>query len=68
MHNIDLAIEQGQAAPEPSPKQQKMAELANLELIISRIAEQACSNGPGGGALNQIASFNAFLERTATVL
>ncbi|PSR79799.1 hypothetical protein BD289DRAFT_86009 [Coniella lustricola] len=68
MHDIDLAIEQGYAAAEPTPKEQQNAELANLELIISQIAEQVYSSGPGGGALNQIVSFNAFLERTAAVL
>lgn len=68
MHNIDLAVEQGHAAPELSAKQQKMAELANLELLISQVTEQACSSGPGGGALKQIKSFNAFLERAAAAL
>lgn len=68
MHDIDLAIEQGRAAPELSAKEQKTADLANLELLISRVAEQACSNGPAGGALRQIKSFNAFLERAAAVL
>lgn len=68
MHNVDLAIEQGRAAPELSAKEQKTAGLANLELLISRVAELACSNDPGGGALKQIKSFNAFLERAVAVL
>lgn len=68
MHDIDLAIEQGRAAAEISGKDQKTADLSNLEVLISRVMEQACSAGPSGGALKQIRSFNAFLERAATVL
>lgn len=68
MHDIDLAAEQGSAAPELSAKEQKMADLANLELLISQVSEQACTNGPGGGVLKQIKSFSAFLERVAAVL
>lgn len=68
MHDIDLAIEQGQAGPGLSAKDQKTADLANLELLISRVTEQACSSGPTGGALKQIKSFNAFLERAAAIL
>lgn len=64
MHDIDLAIEQGRAAPELSAKDAKMADLANLELLISKVVEQAC----GGGTLGQIKGFNAFLERAMTVL
>lgn len=68
MHNFELAIEQGRAAPDLSATDQKMADLANLELMISRTVEQACTRGPSGGALKQIKSFNAFLERAAAVL
>jgi hypothetical protein len=68
MHDIDLAVEQGGAAPELSAKEQKKADLANLELLISQVSEQACTNGPGGGMLKQIKSFSAFLERVVTVL
>lgn len=68
MHDVDLAIEQGLAGPELSAKEQKTADLANLELLISRVTEQACSSGPGGGALKQIRSFNAFLERAVAAL
>lgn len=68
MHDVELAVEQGSAAPQLSAKEQKMADLANLELLISQVTEQACSNGPGGGALKQIKSFNAFLERAAAML
>ncbi|KAH6853875.1 hypothetical protein B0I37DRAFT_440966 [Chaetomium sp. MPI-CAGE-AT-0009] len=68
MHDIDMAVEKGQAAPELSPAEQKKADLANLELLISRVADQACTRGDGGGALKQIREFNAFLERAAAVL
>lgn len=79
MHNIDLAIEQGRTAPELSAKEQKVAELANLELLISKVTEQACSSSRsrnlgaatpagGGGTLGQIKGFNAFLERAMAVL
>ncbi|KAK4132419.1 hypothetical protein BT67DRAFT_385630 [Trichocladium antarcticum] len=68
MHDIDLAVEKGQAAPELSPAEQKTADLASLELLISRVADQACTRSDGGGALRQIREFNAFLERAAGVL
>lgn len=68
MHDIDLAIEQGRAAPGLSPNDEKTADLAKLELLISRITEQACSAGPSGGVLKQIKSFNAFLERVAAAI
>ncbi|KAJ0108913.1 hypothetical protein J7T55_005456 [Diaporthe amygdali] len=68
MHDVDLAIGQGRAAPDLSAKDQKTAELANLELLIDRVTEQACSGGPAGGNLRYIKSFNAFLERTAAAL
>lgn len=79
MHDIDLAIEQGRAAPALSAKQAKTADLANLELLISKVTEQACSSSGGGGsrshnnvhargALGQIKGFNAFLERAMAVL
>ncbi|KAJ9151916.1 AT hook domain-containing protein [Pleurostoma richardsiae] len=68
MHDVDLAIEQGQAAPELSAAEQKLADLANLELLVSRVSEQACSTPEGGGTLNQIKSFNSFLERVAAAI
>ena len=68
MHNIDLAVHQGQAAPELTAAEKKKAEIANLELLISRVADQACSTSDGGGVLQQIKGFNAFLERAATML
>ncbi|KAG6367932.1 hypothetical protein INS49_002132 [Diaporthe citri] len=68
MHDVDLAMEQGRAAPELSAKDQKTADLANLELLIDRVREQACSDCPGGGNLRHIKSFNAFLERAAAAL
>ncbi|KAM3534731.1 hypothetical protein MY4038_001984 [Beauveria bassiana] len=68
MHDIDLAVERGGDAAELSSRARKEAELGNLELIISQVAEQASSNGPTGGLLHQIQDFNAFLERAAAVL
>ncbi|EGX96442.1 triadin, putative [Cordyceps militaris CM01] len=68
MHDIDLAVEQGRDAADLSSRARKEAELGNLELIISQVAQQASSNGPTGGLLHQIQDFNAFLERAATVL
>ncbi|EPE10075.1 at hook domain-containing protein [Ophiostoma piceae UAMH 11346] len=75
MFDIELAVEQGRAAPELTPAQQKTAELANLELVVRRIASQVSggcrdttASGNKGGTLNQIMEFNAFLERTAAVL
>jgi len=68
MHDIDLAIEAGRAAPELSPAEQKKADLNNLELLVARVADRASSKSDGGGALRQIRDFNAFLERAATVL
>ncbi|OAA79767.1 hypothetical protein LEL_03253 [Akanthomyces lecanii RCEF 1005] len=68
MHDIDLAVEQGRDAADLSSRARKEAELGNLELTISQVAEQASSNGPTGGLLHQIQQFNAFLERTAAVL
>lgn len=68
MHNIDLAVEQGRDAPEISPGQQKQAELANLELLVSQISEEASSASSTGGILDQVRSFNTFLERAAVAL
>ncbi|KAK3397925.1 hypothetical protein B0T20DRAFT_235700 [Sordaria brevicollis] len=68
MHDIDLAVERGHAAPELSPSEQKMADLANLEFLISRISGEVCNKGNEGGTLKQIKEFNAFLERAASVL
>ena len=75
MFDIELAVEQGCAAPELTPAQQKTAELANLELVVRRIAAQVsggCRDTPAGGnkggTLDQIMEFNAFLERAAAVL
>lgn len=68
MHDIDMAVEKGLAAPELSPAEQKKADLANLELLISRVADQACTKSDAGGALKQIKEFNALLERAAAVL
>ena len=68
MRDIDRAIEAGHEAPELSQKERKEAELANLELAVNQVSDQASSAGPGGGLLNQIKEFNAFLERTARAL
>ncbi len=68
MHDIDLAIEKGEAAPELSRAQQKLAELANLELLVSQVTDHACSRSSGGGAHKQLKDFNDFLERTAEIL
>ncbi|KAF6838306.1 AT hook domain-containing protein-like protein [Colletotrichum musicola] len=68
MHDIELAVERGRAAPELAPAEKRTAELANLEILISRIADQACTRGDTGGALKQIKDFNAFLERAAVAL
>lgn len=67
MHDVDLAIEQGRAAPALSSKDAETADLANLELLIGKVAEQACGGG-GGDTLGQIKGFNAFLERAMAVL
>jgi len=68
MHDIDLVVEKGQVATELSATEQKQADLANLELLVSRIADQVGPKSDGGGTLKQIKEFNAFLERTAGVL
>ncbi|KAI0882112.1 uncharacterized protein GGS22DRAFT_195892 [Annulohypoxylon maeteangense] len=68
MDDIELAIENGRSAPDLNPKAQKAAELANLELLISRVVGQASVASDGGGNLKQIKDFNALLERTAAVL
>ncbi|KAK2073873.1 hypothetical protein P8C59_008117 [Phyllachora maydis] len=68
MHDIDLAVERGKTAPELAAAEQRDAELANLELMVSRISAEACSKADSGGALYQIKAFNAFLERAATAL
>jgi hypothetical protein len=68
MDDIELAIENGKAGPQLIAKEQKAAELANLELLISQVADQVSAAGEGGGALKQIREFNLFLERAAVAL
>ena len=68
MHNIDLAVEQGRNAPDLSTSKQKQAEIANLELLISQISEEASSASSTGGILSQVRTFNNFLERAAQAL
>lgn len=67
MHDIELAVDNGRSAPDLGPKEKKAAELANLELLVSRVADEASANG-GGGTLRRIKDFNAFLERAAAAL
>jgi hypothetical protein len=68
MHDIDLAVERGQKAPELSRAEQKEAELANLEILLAQISDQASSRSATGGLLKQVRDFNALLERAATAL
>ncbi|KAL7790051.1 hypothetical protein V8C37DRAFT_385275 [Trichoderma ceciliae] len=68
MHDVELAVEQGREAPELSRAAQKEAELANLELLVSRVSEQASSSSFTGGMLKQVKDFNSFLERAAMAL
>lgn len=68
MDDIELAVENGKSAPSLNPKEQKAAELLNLELLISRVTGQASAASDGGGNLKQIKDFNAFLERAAAAL
>ncbi|KAL7908918.1 hypothetical protein GGI35DRAFT_420834 [Trichoderma velutinum] len=68
MHDVDLAVEQGREAPELSRAAQREAELANLELLVSRVSEQASSSSFTGGMLKQVREFNSFLERAAMAL
>ncbi|KAF5623074.1 hypothetical protein F52700_10387 [Fusarium sp. NRRL 52700] len=68
MHDIDMAIERGRDAPELSRAQEKKADLANLELLVSRITDEASSSSSAGGMLQQVKNFNAFLERAAIAL
>lgn len=68
MHDIELAADEGRSAPELSAAEQKKADLGNLELLMHRVGGQLCGNGPGTGVLDQVKSFNAFLERAAAAL
>ncbi|POR37824.1 Protein MNN4 [Tolypocladium paradoxum] len=68
MHDLDLAVEQGNEAPQLARAAQKEADLANLELLIARVSDQASSASSTGGMLRQVADFNAFLERAALAL
>ncbi|KAK8122354.1 hypothetical protein PG984_011024 [Apiospora sp. TS-2023a] len=68
MHDIEMAIDHGRSAAELTPGEQKMAELANLELLVSQVASQACAGGDGSGNLKQIHDFNTFLERAVAAL
>ncbi|KAI0534554.1 hypothetical protein GGR58DRAFT_50209 [Xylaria digitata] len=68
MDDIELVIENGKMAPDLNPKEQKMAELANLDVLISQITNQVSETGDGGGTLRQIKNFNMFLERAAAAL
>lgn len=68
MHDVDLAVEKGLAARPLSEKEESRANLANLDFLVSKVAEQACSRSGQGGTLKQIRDFNAFLERAAAAL
>jgi hypothetical protein len=68
MHEIDLALERGRAASELPRTAQKAGHLANLELLITGLSEQACSREKSGGILKGIRAFNGFLERAAVAL
>ncbi|KAM0344525.1 hypothetical protein ACHAPU_007502 [Fusarium lateritium] len=68
MHDIDMAVERGRDAPELSRAQEKKADLANLELLVARITDEASSASSAGGMLQQVKDFNAFLERAAIAL
>ncbi|KIL84850.1 hypothetical protein FAVG1_11720 [Fusarium avenaceum] len=68
MHDIDMAVERGRDAPELSRAQEKKADLANLELLVARITDEASSASSAGGMLQQVRNFNAFLERAAIAL
>ncbi|KAK5631649.1 hypothetical protein RRF57_007363 [Xylaria bambusicola] len=68
MDDIELAVENGKMAPMPNPKERKVAELANLDILISQITNQVSATGEGGGTLKQIKDFNMFLERAAIAL
>lgn len=68
MDDVELTIENGKMAPELDPKERRMAELANLDLLISQITNQVSMAGDAGGALRQIKDFNMFLERAAIAL
>ncbi|KAL1849627.1 hypothetical protein VTK73DRAFT_9843 [Phialemonium thermophilum] len=68
MHDVDLAVERGVAAPPLPAAEARTAELPNLELLIRSVADQACSRSDGGGLLKQVKDFNAFLERAAAAL
>lgn len=68
MHDIDVAVEQGREATELSRDAQKQADLADLELLLARVADEASSGSSTGGMLRQVTEFNAFLERAALAL
>jgi hypothetical protein len=68
MHDVDLAVENGRSAPELNPAEKKAADLASLELLVSRVAGQASAGGDGSGSLKQMQEFNALLERAAAAL
>ncbi|KAF5538120.1 hypothetical protein FNAPI_11208 [Fusarium napiforme] len=68
MDDIDMAVERGRDAPELSRAQEKKADLANLELLVARITDEASSSSSAGGMLQQVKNFNAFLERAAIAL
>jgi hypothetical protein len=68
MRDIDRTVARGREAPELSRKEEKEAELANLELVVAQVANQVSPSSASGGLLKDIQDFNAFLERAAVAL
>lgn len=68
MHDIELAVEQGQGAAELAGAARKQADVANLDVLIAQTADQASSASSTGGMLRQVQDFNALLERAALAL
>lgn len=68
MHDIEMAIDQGKETADLSLEEEKIADVANLELRLVRLSDQVCSRGSTGGILKSVVEFNAFLERAASIL
>ena len=69
MQDIELAVEQGRHASEPSTRAEKQeGDLGNLPLALARVSDQASSTSAMGGVLKQVKDFNALLERAAVAL
>ncbi|KYK57308.1 hypothetical protein DCS_04316 [Drechmeria coniospora] len=68
MQEIELAVDQGQAAPELATAERKRADIANLDLLAAQVADQASSASSTGGLLRRVQEFNGLLERAAAAL